>query len=163
MDQNAHGVKVYGWYTFNGLIDEAAVYGRALTAVEVDGIYSAGTYGKCDPVGSFNPGSLSFGNVNQGSSAILSAVVSNPGNTALSLVTIALDARDNNFSLLSGNAGDCAVGTPVAAGAACNIRVAFAPLSLTPMSGSITVTSNSLYMGGTQTIQLQGAGVVGPR
>ncbi len=35
------------WYTFNGLIDEATVYSRALSATEVLGIVSAGTYGKC--------------------------------------------------------------------------------------------------------------------
>jgi hypothetical protein len=36
-----------GWYTFNGLIDEATVYSRALTAAEVLGIAQAGSYGKC--------------------------------------------------------------------------------------------------------------------
>jgi hypothetical protein len=36
-----------GWYTFNGLIDEATVYSRALAQSEVLGIVSAGTYGKC--------------------------------------------------------------------------------------------------------------------
>ena len=37
-----------GWYTFNGLIDEATVYSRALTAAEVLSIVNAGTHGKCD-------------------------------------------------------------------------------------------------------------------
>ena len=37
-----------GWYTFNGLIDEATVYSRALTAAEVLSIVNAGTNGKCN-------------------------------------------------------------------------------------------------------------------
>ncbi len=35
------------WYTFSGRVDEATVYSRALSATEVLGIVSAGTYGKC--------------------------------------------------------------------------------------------------------------------
>jgi hypothetical protein len=150
-----------GWYTFNGLIDEAAVYARALTAAEVQGIYLAATYGKCDPAASFNPGTLSFGNVSEGGSATLSATVSNPGNAPLNLTAITLDAGDTSFSLLSGNPGDCAVGTPVTAGASCSIRVSFAPQALAPASGSVTVTDNSLYLAGTQILQLQGSGVAG--
>ncbi len=146
-----------GWYTFNGLIDEAAVYARALSASEVQGVYFAGAYGKCDPAVSLSS-PLSFGNVREGGNATQSATLSNPGNAPLTITAIALDAGDTNFSVLSGNAGDCAVGTPVAAAGSCNIRVSFAPLSSGSMTGSVTVTDNSLYLGGTQTMQLQGTG-----
>jgi hypothetical protein len=33
--------------TFNGLVDEVTVYGRALTAAEVQRIFAAGSAGKC--------------------------------------------------------------------------------------------------------------------
>ena len=35
------------WYSFNGIIDEASLYSRALTAAEVAAIFNAGTSGKC--------------------------------------------------------------------------------------------------------------------
>ncbi|HZU28599.1 MAG TPA: LamG-like jellyroll fold domain-containing protein [Bryobacteraceae bacterium] len=38
-----------GWFTFNGLIDEATVYSTALTASQVLSIAGAGSYGKCGP------------------------------------------------------------------------------------------------------------------
>ncbi|MGA2786622.1 MAG: LamG-like jellyroll fold domain-containing protein [Verrucomicrobiota bacterium] len=45
-------------YYFNGLIDEASIYNRALTAAEIQSIYSAGSSGKCPllrPVSTFIP------------------------------------------------------------------------------------------------------------
>ncbi len=36
--------------TFNGMIDEAGVYNRALSAAEIQAIYNAGSAGKCKPV-----------------------------------------------------------------------------------------------------------------
>ncbi|HMX26525.1 MAG TPA: putative Ig domain-containing protein, partial [Blastocatellia bacterium] len=36
-----------GWYNFNGLIDEPTLYGRALTASEVQNVFNAGSQGKC--------------------------------------------------------------------------------------------------------------------
>ena len=37
-------------YTFAGILDEPTLYNRALSATEIEGIYSAGTAGKCVPV-----------------------------------------------------------------------------------------------------------------
>ncbi|HZU25954.1 MAG TPA: LamG-like jellyroll fold domain-containing protein [Bryobacteraceae bacterium] len=37
-----------GWFTFNGLIDEATIYSTALTASQVQSIAFAGSNGKCD-------------------------------------------------------------------------------------------------------------------
>jgi hypothetical protein len=45
-----------GWFTFLGLIDEPALYDRALTVEEVKSIYSAGNAGKVQlTISSFNP------------------------------------------------------------------------------------------------------------
>lgn len=38
-----------GWYSFRGLMDEAAFYNRALTPDEVHAIYAAGSGGRCKP------------------------------------------------------------------------------------------------------------------
>ena len=37
-------------YTFEGSIDEASIFNRALTASEIQSIYNAGSAGKCEPV-----------------------------------------------------------------------------------------------------------------
>ncbi len=51
-----------GWYAFGGLIDEPALYNRALSATEVAAIYAAGAAGKCQdsmpPVITLQPASL---------------------------------------------------------------------------------------------------------
>src|SRR5205823_3879067 len=36
-----------GWYDFNGLIDEPALYNRALSAAEIQALVNAGDKGKC--------------------------------------------------------------------------------------------------------------------
>ncbi len=38
-----------GWFPFTGIIDEASVYNRALSASEVEGIFTADSRGKCPP------------------------------------------------------------------------------------------------------------------
>ena len=38
-----------GWYPFNGIVDEASLYARALTASEVTSLFQAGSAGKCAP------------------------------------------------------------------------------------------------------------------
>jgi hypothetical protein len=144
------------WFTFNGLIDEPTVYSRALSAAEVLSIAQAASYGKCNPGASVNPGTLAFSNTAPGQTATLTAVLSNPGNAPLTITSIATDAGDTNFSVLSGNSGDCAAGTPLQSNASCNIRVQFAPQSNGSLAGSVTVQDNSLYNAGVQTIQLAG-------
>jgi hypothetical protein len=65
----------YGEYAFSGLIDEASLYSRALSPVEVQGIYQAGSAGKCTmptaPTIISQPASLTVG----------------PGGTAIFTVT----------------------------------------------------------------------------
>ena len=149
-----------GWYTFTGLIDEATTYSRALTGAEVFSIAQAGSYGKCDPVAALSPGTLSFPNVTEGYTAGLSSQIKNSGNAPLSISSIALDASDVNFTLLTGNPGDCVAGTPVAAGASCRLRVQFAPPTTGSLSGQITITDNSVVDDGVQTLALSGVSVV---
>ena len=44
--------------TFNGLIDEPAIYNRALSASEIEAIYNAGNAGKCEPVCTTPPATM---------------------------------------------------------------------------------------------------------
>jgi len=145
------------WFTFNGLIDEATLYSRALSAGEVANIVQAEGYGKCNPGASISPSTLSFGNVVDGQSVVLTTVLSNQGNAPLTIASIAIDAGDTNFSVLTGNGGDCAVGSPVQPSASCNVRVQFAPETGGTASGTVTIQDNSLNSAGNQTIQLAGA------
>jgi hypothetical protein len=149
-----------GWYTFTGLIDEATTYSRALTGAEVFSIAQAGSYGKCDPVAALSPATLSFPTVTEGFKAGLSSQIKNSGNAPLSISSIALDANDANFTLLTGNPGDCVAGTPVAAGASCSLRVQFAPPGTGSLSGQITITDKSVVDDGVQTLALSGVSVV---
>ncbi len=93
----------FGPRLFNGLIDEAEIFNRALTAAEVQGIYNAGSAGKCKssptPTATFdNTGSLNTararhsatllqngkilvaGGVTSGNTAIASAELYDPAN-----------------------------------------------------------------------------------
>ncbi len=90
----------------------------------------------------------------------MSAQVSNPGNSPLIFSAIRVDPGDENFTVLAGNTSDCSTSTPLAPSATCNVRVQFSPQSGGPLTGQITIGSNSLYNGGTQAIQLSGSGVV---
>jgi hypothetical protein len=147
------------WFTFTGLIDEPTVYSRALSAAEVLTIAEADSYGKCYAGASLTPATLSFTNLAQGQSATQQAVLLNPGNSPLQISAIVMDTGDINFSVLTGNAGDCAVGTPVAPNASCNVRVQFAPQAGGSLTGQVTVTDNSLYLVGAQAIALSVSGL----
>ena len=147
-----------GWYTFKGLIDEPTVYSRALTGAEVLSVAQAGGYGKCDPGAAVNPGTLAFTAIADGQTATQTAVFSNPGNAPLTISSLATDANDTNFTLLSGNSGDCAVGTPLAVNASCNVRVQFSPQGAGAVSGQVSITDNSVVDQGTQVINLLGSG-----
>jgi hypothetical protein len=47
-----------GWFTFTGIIDEPALYNRALSPAEIQTIYTAGTSGKSKPPGASSPPGL---------------------------------------------------------------------------------------------------------
>jgi len=148
------------WFTFTGLIDEATVYSRALSAAEIVSVAEADSYGKCNAGASLSPSTLSFTNVAQGQTAIQPSVLFNAGNAPLQISAVATDSGDTNFSVLTGGPGDCAVGTPIAPNASCNVRVQFAPQAAGALTGVVTVTDNSLYLGGVQTIALSGSGLL---
>ena len=131
---------------FPGLIDEPAIYNRALTDLEIQAIYNAGSGGVCaaqdiavSPASPFN-----FGSVNVGSSAAQIFTVSNTGTAELSITGITLSA-DGNYTLdLNAGASPCGASYPkaLAIGASCTANVTFHPSSAGQKNGTLTVNSD---------------------
>jgi hypothetical protein len=101
---------------------------------------------------SLSPTSLTFSSQNVGTtSAAQSVTLSNTGNAALSISSIAVSGT---------NAGDFAqtnsCGSSVAAGANCTINVTFTPTATGTRSASVAVTDNA--SGSPQTVPLTGTG-----
>ncbi|HMD83309.1 MAG TPA: choice-of-anchor D domain-containing protein, partial [Terriglobia bacterium] len=104
------------------------------------------------PVDGLSPTSLAFGNQPVGtSSTTQTATLSNTGNAALTLTSIALTGA---------NPGDFAqtntCGASVAAGASCTISVTFTPAASGTRTATVTLTDNAA--GSPQTISLTGTG-----
>jgi hypothetical protein len=65
-----------------------------------------------------------------------------------------------DFGQLTGTARDCTDTTFLGAGFGCALRITFAPTAVGTLTGSATVTDNSLSLPGTtQAISLTGTGV----
>jgi len=93
-----------------------------------------------------SPASLSFNQVVGTTSSAQTVTLSNPGNIALSITSIAATspfAQTNNC------------GASLAAGANCTISVTYSPTNVGTNSGSVTITDNA-YQNPTQTVTLSG-------
>ena len=97
---------------------------------------------------SVNPGSLSFGNQNLGStSAVQTVTVSNTGNTSTSISAATVSTG------FSASATTC--GTSLAANASCTYSIVFQPTTMGASSGTLSVPTGV----GTQTVSLSGTGL----
>ena len=96
-----------------------------------------------------NPASVSFTNVNAGSSSSKSVTISNTGNTSLTISQVSVSAKDFGVSGLN---------TPVtlAAGQNASMSVTFNPTASENISGNITVASSQ---GANAVIAVSGSGV----
>ena len=104
------------------------------------------------PVAGVSPTSLAYASQIVGTTSAAQAVtLSNTGNAALSITSIAVTGT---------NAGDFAqtnnCGTSVAAGASCTINVTFTPAATGTRTGTLTITDNA--SGSPQTVGLTGTG-----
>src|SRR5215471_5977857 len=101
-----------------------------------------------------------FGSVTLGSGVPVTEtfVLRNTGTAATNNVTIG--GLTAPFSLANRITADCVNGGPLAAGASCNIRVTFAPVS----NGLFTTTlqASASPLGGTVTLPLRGTGLAPP-
>jgi Abnormal spindle-like microcephaly-assoc'd, ASPM-SPD-2-Hydin len=101
------------------------------------------------------PASLSFGNVQiNTASAVQSVTVSNTGNAALVLSTIAVSGD------YAKSGGTCANGGSVAAAANCTILVTFKPTVAGARTGTLTITDNA--SGSPRSVALSGTGTTAP-
>ena len=98
---------------------------------------------------SSNPTSLSFTNVNAGSSSSKSATITNSGNTSLTISQISVNAKDFKVSGMA---------TPVtlAAGQNAAMSVSFSPTASESITGNITVSGS---YGASAVIPVSGNGV----
>jgi len=107
-------------------------------------------------VASLSATSLSFGSVYLGSSSNSGTVtLTNPGDIALSITSIALTGTNASSFVFANSCG-----TSLAAGASCTIHGHFAPAATGALTAAITITDNA--SNSPQTIALSGTGVEPP-
>jgi hypothetical protein len=106
-------------------------------------------------VASLSATSLSFGSLHVGSSSNSGTVtLTNPGDVALSITSIAVTGANASSFVFSNSCG-----TSLAAGANCVIDGQFAPTTIGAMTASVTITDNA--GNSPQTIALSGTGTQG--
>jgi hypothetical protein len=110
-----------------------------------------GTGGTAPPLASVSPSSLAFSYEGVGTtSAPLSVTLSNTGNAALTITSIATSANFNQTNNCVGS---------VAGGSSCSIGVTFSPTAIGQYTGALTITDNSNGVAGSmQSVTLSGTG-----
>jgi hypothetical protein len=135
-----------GWQYFQGSLDEAAVYQRAMSAAEVAQHYAAGnTQGTPAPEITMRQGSTSltdgqavnFGTTNQGTPVSQTFTITNNGNATLTLTALDPAAMPAGFALTS-NLGS----TSLAAGQSTSFTVQLTATAAGSYSGAIHLASN---------------------
>jgi hypothetical protein len=104
-------------------------------------------------VAQLSPSSLTFASQRQGSSsATQNVTLSNPGGAVLNISSITTTGQ---FAVSTTTCG-----ATLAKSASCSVSVAFMPVTLGPVSGSLVISSNADV--GTSSISLTGTGTPGP-
>jgi sugar lactone lactonase YvrE len=100
---------------------------------------------------------VNFASQNVGTvSSSQEAIVTNTGNQHIEFTGLSLAG---DFEQLTGTARDCTDTTFLGAGYSCALRITFSPTAAGSLTGSATVTDNSLSLPGTkQTVSLSGTG-----
>jgi hypothetical protein len=131
------------------------LYNSAPGTMYIDDVKVANTYnGTISPSAgvSLNPGSVSFGNQNTGTTSSAHTVtLTNSGTLALSISSIALSGTNASDFAQTNNCP-----ASLSAGASCTINVTFTPGALGTRSASLTVTDNAA--GSPQSVALSGTG-----
>lgn len=111
------------------------------------------------PVASVTPTRLSYTQVVGATSPAQSATLSNTGNAALVLSSVAVTgAQAAEFAL---EPGGCGVGTSVAPGASCTVNLSFTPVATGSRSAVLTMAHNA--GSGSSTVSLAGTGTSVPQ
>lgn len=112
------------------------------------------------PAASLAPSSLTFGGTGIGQTAgPLAATLSNTGNAALNIGTIAIGGAAAGDFLLAG--GSCANGAAIAAGGSCTVQASFKPTAAGARAASLTITHNAA--GSSSSVALSGTGSSTPQ
>lgn len=128
----------------NGSVTIVSNAPNSPSTVSLSGTGTAATYTL-----SVNPGSLSFGSVNNGSSASQSFNVTNTGNSNVSIS--GMSAAGAGFSIASGGSA-----VTLSPNQSTSVSVQFAPTAAGSANGSVTIASNGT---GASAVGLSGTGV----
>jgi hypothetical protein len=129
-----------GGNNFAGLVDEAAVYDRALTTAEVGQLYRAGEHGKCiddlaHPRLEVSPSSVDFGGLLVGQNREMGLTLNNRGNA--SLVVESITTGNAQFEIVSNRAP-----FTVAAKSSYQLKVRFTPNATGLQQSALRITSS---------------------
>jgi hypothetical protein len=128
----------------NGSVTIVSNAPNSPSTVSLSGTGTAATYTL-----SVNPGSLSFGSVNNGSTASQSFNVTNTGNANVSIS--GMSATGSGFSITSGGSA-----VTLSPNQSTSVSVQFAPKTAGSVNGSVTLTSNA---SSPSAVSLSGTGV----
>jgi sugar lactone lactonase YvrE len=150
-----------GNYNYGGDGSPAGQAGMFVRGMVIDpsgGFYVADTYNNRVRKIDVSQSAVNFASRVVGTvSSSQEAVVTNTGNQHIEFTGLSLTG---DFGQLTGTARDCTDTTFLGAGYSCALRITFAPTTAGSLTGSATVTDNSLSLPGTtQTISLTGTGV----
>ena len=134
------------------------VYLEAFSSTGNTGLVGEGTYTVTEPNATLSPASLTFASQAEGvASAAQSVTLSNPGNAALAISSIALTGTNASDYAETNNCG-----TSLAAATSCTVSVTFTPSAAGVRTAVLAVTDNSGNVAGsTQTTTLSGTGASG--
>ncbi|MBY0241349.1 MAG: choice-of-anchor D domain-containing protein, partial [Burkholderiaceae bacterium] len=105
------------------------------------------------PAATLAPTALAFGGTTVGqASTPLSTTLTNSGNAALNISTVAVGGANPGDFAISG--GNCAAGTSVAAGASCDVQLTFRPSGAGARGAALNISHNAT--GGASSVALSG-------
>ncbi len=107
------------------------------------------------PAATLTPATLAFGGTTVGqTSTALSTTLTNSGNAMLTISTVAVGGANPGDFAISG--GSCTAGTSVAAGASCNVQLAFRPTGAGARGAALNISHNAT--GAASGVALSGTG-----
>ena len=142
---------------WNGLVDEAAIFNRALSGEEIAAIYATGSAGMCtsgSPEISVDPSEYDFGSVTLSGSELQTFTVSNNGAQDLTIGDLTVDPV-GEFAVSMGS--DSCSNSTMAPASSCSVVVEFSPSTAGVKNATLQIPSNDPDTG-TLNVSLTGTG-----
>ena len=140
-----------GYLSFNGLWTVLAFAVACCLTLSTSGCGTSVSISTSQGFVQVTPGTVDFGDVGIGQSAVSSIAITNP--SPQSIVISQVNISGNAFSV----AGPPQLPIQIPAGGTLALKIGFTPLSAASYSGSLTISSNSTT-GGTAQVALTGTG-----